>query len=83
MFEQQPTLQLLFQQLGLAAEAEAIEEFVTTHQLAQNVDLADAPFWSASQREFLQNRYDQDDEWAIVVDELNELLHTDAQHPMS
>ena len=65
MFEQQPTLQLLFQQLGLAAEAEAIEEFVTTHQLAQNVDLADAPFWSASQREFLQHRCDQDDEWAI------------------
>ena len=83
MFEQQPTLELLFQQLGLPAEAEAIKDFVSTHQLAQDVELANAVFWNASQREFLQNRYDQDDEWAIVVDELNELLHTDAQHRMA
>lgn len=83
MFEQQPTLELLFQQLGLSTASGAIDKFVNTHQLARDVELANADFWNAPQREFLQHRCDQDDEWAMVVDELNELLHHDAEHPRS
>ena len=33
MFEQQPTLQLLFEQLGLDADDVSIENFIKTHQL--------------------------------------------------
>ena len=32
MFEQQPTLKLLFEQLGLEADDASIESFVKTHQ---------------------------------------------------
>lgn len=79
MFEQQPTLPLLFEQLGLASDEQSIESFVQQHQLSRDVALAQAEFWNASQQEFLRNRCEQDDEWAIVVDELNELLHSDAK----
>ncbi len=33
MFEQQPTLQLLFEQLGLESDDASIENFIRTHQL--------------------------------------------------
>ncbi len=33
MFEQQPTLQLLFEQLGLDSDDASIENFIRTHQL--------------------------------------------------
>ena len=75
MFEQQPTLPLLFEQLGLASDEKSIDDFVKNHQLSPEVSLSQAGFWSASQKEFLRGRCEQDDEWAIVVDELNELLH--------
>lgn len=31
MFDQQPTLALLFEQLGLDADADAIEQFIESH----------------------------------------------------
>lgn len=79
MFEQQPTLALLFEQLGLAADQQSIDNFVKQHQLPKHVLLAQAEFWNPSQQEFLRHRCEQDDEWAIVVDELNELLHSDSK----
>ena len=39
MFDQQPTLELLFEQLGLDASAEAIDQFIETHQLTSDVPL--------------------------------------------
>ena len=38
-----------------------------------------ADFWSPSQREFLSSHWQKDDEWAIVVDTLNELLSQNLQ----
>ena len=72
----------LFLQLGLdssaEASAEAIAEFIRTHQLPADVRITEAPFWSESQRQFLQEKLEDDARWAIVVDQLNESLHEDA-----
>lgn len=74
MFDEQPTLKLLFEQLGLASDDASIGQFVKTHQISNDVILHQAPFWNASQREFIGSHWQKDDEWAIVVDELNALL---------
>ena len=76
--QQQPSLQLLFTQLGLADSPAAIELYVRTHQLPANVSLHDAPFWNKSQRSLLISHLVQDDDWAIWIDELNQQLHLDA-----
>lgn len=44
MFEQQPTLQLLFEQLGLDADDVSIENFIKTHQLPAEQKLHEASF---------------------------------------
>lgn len=75
MFDEQPTLELLFEQLGLDSEQAAIDRFVEEHQLDQNTPLHEASFWSKNQRDFIIGHWKRDDEWAIVVDTLNALLH--------
>lgn len=79
MFDQQPTLELLFEQLGLDANQEAIDQFIETHQLTMDVALHHAPFWTPAQHDFLISHWKKDDEWAMVVDILNEQLHTEYQ----
>ena len=78
MFEQQPTLELLFEQLGLEADDASIESFVKTHQLRADEKLHETKFWSAGQRDFLKSHWEKDDDWAIVIDELNQQLHLDS-----
>ena len=78
MFEQQPTLELLFEQLGLDASESAMDQFIKEHQLSADVELHDAEFWSEGQRQLLQSHIDKDDDWAIVIDELNQQLHSDS-----
>jgi len=69
------SLQDLFAQLGLPADDEAIDHFVATHRpLADHIRLADAPFWSASQAQFLREEIGEDADWAEVVDRLNVML---------
>ena len=46
MFEQQPTLELLFDQLGLDSDEASIENFIKTHQLPAEQKLHEASFWS-------------------------------------
>lgn len=55
MFEQQPTLELLFEQLGLDADEVSMENFIKTHQLSASQKLHEADFWSAGQRDFLKS----------------------------
>jgi len=65
-------LQDLFNQLGLPAEPAAIESFITSHRpLADDIALADAPFWTAAQSQFLREEIDDDADWAELVDQLN------------
>ncbi|WP_109439663.1 DUF2789 family protein [Acinetobacter haemolyticus] len=78
MFEPQPTLELLFEQLGLEADEAAMERFIQTHQLSAEQKLHEADFWSTGQRDFLKSHWEKDDEWAIVIDELNQQLHVDS-----
>ena len=68
----------LFEQLGLDSSPEAIAGFIREHQLPGDVTLAEAPFWTAAQRQFLTEEWREDADWAIVVDELNEALHADS-----
>lgn len=80
MFNQQPTLELLFEQLGLSSVDADIDRFIQEHQLPKHTSLEHAEFWTDGQRTFLAHRRDHDDEWAIVVDTLNQLLHEKAKH---
>ena len=68
-------LETLFEQLGLLSDQASIEAFIEKHALAEDVKLADAPFWSAAQAQFLKEKLLADDNWAIVIDELNTRLH--------
>lgn len=70
-----PRMTHLFQQLGLEESEEAIAQFIATHQLSRGTQISDADFWTDSQRQFLAEKLKSDGEWAIVVDQLNEVLH--------
>lgn len=62
----------LFAQLGLPADEAAIGQFITSHTpLAQDIALADAPFWTPAQSEFLREQLLEDADWAELVDQLN------------
>ena len=76
MHNTQYTLGHLFAQLGLPAEAQQIEDFITARRpLANGVALYRAPFWSPAQRAFLKEEIIEDAEWALVIEELNARLH--------
>ncbi len=65
----------LFRQLGLADDPASIEAFIAEHRpLPAGVALADAPFWSASQAQFLRDEISDDADWAELVDSLGSLL---------
>lgn len=65
----------LFLQLGLSDEPSAIEHFIARHRpLPSGMRLADAPFWSASQAQFLREEINDDADWAELVDTLAALL---------
>lgn len=66
----------LFDQLGLPSTPVAIADFITAHQpLPGHVLLADAPFWSPAQAQFLREQKQLDEPpWAILIDQLGEAL---------
>ena len=78
MIQQQPTMNTLFEQLGLDSSDEAIDKFVKENQLPQSVKISDAPFWTDNQCKFLKNEFKEDAEWIPVIDDLNTRLHKDA-----
>lgn len=61
----------LFEQLGLPADDASIRSFIETHTLPEDVQLADAPFWSPAQAAFLRDELLEDADWAEVVDRLS------------
>ena len=76
--EQQLTLELLFEQLGLPSDEASITQFTDTHQLPSEVALPDAEFWGEGQSAFLREHWHQDDEWIVIIDKLNQLLHVES-----
>ncbi|MET4027001.1 hypothetical protein ABIE59_002535 [Marinobacter sp. MBR-99] len=69
------TLSTLFEQLGLPSEQGSIESFVARHSpLPSEIAIQDAPFWSESQSQFLEEGLEEDSDWAEIIDELDALL---------
>lgn len=69
------SLSSLFKQLGVPDDPVSIEKFVSVHSpLKSELHLADAFFWTGSQRAFLREEILEDADWAEVVDELNLML---------
>lgn len=70
-----PSMQDLFAQLGLSDAPADMQAFMARNRpLAPEVELADAPFWTSSQAEFLRNGLLEDTAWSIVIDQLNVAL---------
>lgn len=65
----------LFRQLGLPDDPASIEDFIARHRpLPAGVAIAEAPFWSPSQAQFLREEINDDADWAELVDSLGSLL---------
>ncbi len=71
-----PSLELLFEQMGLESDQASIDAFVAAHQLPEGVKVSEADFWTDNQAALLKEKIQLDDDWAPIVDELNVLLHT-------
>ena len=68
-------LSTLFDQLGLASDEKSIEAFITRYSpVSHEIALQDAPFWSESQSQFLEEGLEDDSDWAEIIDELNALM---------
>ncbi|MDM0047153.1 DUF2789 domain-containing protein [Variovorax dokdonensis] len=62
----------LFEQLGLPSAPGDIDAFIGKHRpLDDGVALADAPFWTEAQAQFLREEINEDADWAEMVDQLN------------
>ena len=68
------SLETLFQQLGLPSDRQSINTFINQHKLPESEYLLNAPFWTASQKQFLSEAYEQDADWAEQIDILAALL---------
>ncbi|NQZ06575.1 MAG: DUF2789 domain-containing protein [Algicola sp.] len=64
----------LFAQLGLENDKENIERFVASHKLDSNLAIKNAPFWSPSQKMFIQESLHEDGDWSEMIDQLDNLL---------
>jgi len=65
-------LRELFNQLGLPSTRDAIAEFIAMHApLNPSVLLAEAPFWTSTQKDFLRDELLKDADWAEAIDLLN------------
>lgn len=65
----------LFKQLGLPDDPVGIDQFITSHSPLKNeVKLVDAPFWTDAQKTFLKDSIEEDADWAVMFDQLNEAL---------
>lgn len=65
----------LFAQLGLASDSAFINQFITEKSpLNAATAVQDAPFWNASQANFLHEKLAADADWAEVVDQLSAAL---------
>jgi hypothetical protein len=74
--ESQPGFTELFAQLGLPDDPASIAQFIRQHApLPEGMFLHHAPFWTPQQAQMLKEKISCDDDWAIVVDQLNVALH--------
>ena len=68
------TLQDLLTQLGLPSDEGGIARFLSERApLPPQVALADAPFWTPAQADFLREKLREDSNWVQAVEQLNVL----------
>jgi hypothetical protein len=66
---------VLFSQLSLPNDSEAIEEFIKSHSpLDNDILLEEAPFWNTAQAQFIREARIADSDWTEVVDSLDAAL---------
>lgn len=65
------TMNNLFMQLGLSADEADIERFIASHVLDRSRNLAEAPFWTMAQADFLRSAVEEDADWVGVVNQLD------------
>lgn len=62
----------MFAQMGLPTDNAGIEDFLRRHSpLPDDITLPNAPFWTPSQAAFLREEWQEDADWAELVDQLN------------
>lgn len=67
----------LFAQLGLPSDEQGVRRFIADHTpLAEDIALADAPFWTPAQAAFLREEILKDADWAELIDQLNVALRS-------
>jgi hypothetical protein len=76
MEQSQHELSDLFLQLGLPNDEAGIRRFCAEHKLAEQEKLPDAKFWTVAQAQFLRESWQQDADWAVLIDRLNTSLHS-------
>jgi Protein of unknown function (DUF2789) len=65
------TMTDLFEQLGLPSDEASIQIFLAQHDgVCRACGLVQAPIWSESQRNFLQEAVAQDSEWSMPAEAL-------------
>lgn len=70
----------LFAQLGLPCEPGQIQAFIAQHRpLADDVRLADAPFWTPAQAAFIREQRQLDADWSQQIDALSVSLREKPQ----
>jgi hypothetical protein len=73
------TFSELFKQLGLPNDVTSIDAFLKLRRpLTATMRIEEAPFWSLSQRHFLNEQLASDDGWAELIDQLSVALRQDA-----
>ena len=78
----EPRMSNLFSQLGMDNSDAAIAQFIFNNQLSTDTNLLDASCWNDSQRQFLKEHVKMDDNWAMVIDQLNAAMHQDQMMPI-
>ncbi|NJS36647.1 MAG: DUF2789 domain-containing protein [Brachymonas sp.] len=69
------TMSHLFKQLGLPYDPASIELFISQHHGAcRECGLVQAPNWTQSQRNFLQEAVAEDSDWALPAEALTAAL---------
>lgn len=67
-----PSINDLFDQLGLESDNPSIERFIEQHRgLDKNIHLEDASFWNDAQAAFIKGALTEDAEWAELIDQLD------------
>lgn len=75
MEPQSHSLTSLFDQLGLEHDDASIDQFISRHKpVPGEIELHQAPFWSASQAAFLKQMIEEDADWAVVIDQFDAML---------